>query len=175
MSAELALKPAKVTGTMVAYYHICKRKLWLFAKGMDFEQIVPNDDILIGRLISQKSFNRERMKEIQVGDSVIDFLRVGDKIVVHEVKKSPKFEDAHIWQVKYYIYLLRKAGMDACCGVIHYPRSMRKVEVEFSDEDIKAMEKAIEKIKEVVNSPTPPPVKRSSFCKKCAYYEYCYI
>ena len=70
---------------------------------------------------------------------------------------------------------MKKAGVNACCGVIHYPKNMRKVEVSFSEDDFKDVEKTIEKIKEVIDLPNPPPVKRSSFCKKCSYYEYCYI
>ena len=165
----------KITGTMIAYYFICKRKLWYFSKGLDIEDMNPTDDVLIGRLLGKMRFKRASNKELTIGDSVVDFFEYKGQIIVHEVKKSRKFEQAHIWQVKYYIYLLRKAGLEARYGVIHYPKAMRKIEVVFEEDDEKKVEEAIMGIKEVIASPVPPPPLNKSFCKKCAYYEFCYI
>jgi len=175
MKEALELNSVKVTGTMVSYYFICKRKLWLFAKGLDMEDILPTDDVLIGRLLNQQSFKRKRFKEVSIGDSIIDFLEFNNETFVHEVKKSPVFEEAHIWQVKYYIYLLRKSGFNTRFGVIHYPKKMRKVDVEYLDEDDLKIEKALKEIVNVLSRKKPPPVLNRSFCKKCAYYEFCYI
>lgn len=160
---------------MVAYYRICKRKLWFFYHGLDMEQITPTVDVIIGRVLSLKRFPREKMKEFQIDDSVIDFIKFRNQVIVHEIKKSKKFEEAHIWQIKYYIFLLRKHGIEVHQGVIHYPKSMRKIDVSYKPEDELMIKEALEGIKNVVTERTPPPAIKKSFCKKCSYYELCYI
>lgn len=63
-----------VSGTMVSYYFTCKRKLWLFAKNIDMEQSQPTTDLIIGKLLNFERFKRERHKEVEIEDCVIDFL-----------------------------------------------------------------------------------------------------
>jgi len=175
MSEELVLSSIKITGTMVAYYHICDRKLWLFSRGLDFENIAPVDNVIIGKLISEKSYKRQKYKEVHIGDASIDFIEFKDQVIVHEVKKSPKFQESHIWQVKYYIYLLKKAGFNVAGGVIHYPRQKRKIDITFNEDDTVAIKESIEGIKEIITAPTPPLPVKKVYCKNCSYYEFCYI
>lgn len=170
----LDLIESKITGTQVAYYIACERKLWLFTHHIEMEKF--SDFVLIGKLIAEETFKREKLKEVAIGETIkIDFLRIDDEVIVHEVKKSRKLEEAHIWQVKFYIYSLRKLGLKSDKGVIHYPKLMKKLEVEFSREDEKEIEEILEKIKEIKNFDIPPPVISKPYCKKCAYYEFCYI
>lgn len=164
---------SKITGTQIAYYIVCKRKLWLFSHQIEMEKY--SDYVSIGKLISEESFKRERFKEISIGETLkIDFIKIGEEIVVHEVKKSKKLEDAHIWQVKFYIYSLRKIGVNCNTGVIHYPKLMRKIEVKFSPEDLQKIEMIIYNLKYLLKGNIPPPIKLS-YCKKCAYYQFCYV
>lgn len=164
---------AKLSGTMMAYYIVCKRKLWLFANHITMEK--ESDLVEIGKLISETTFKREKNKEMLIGDTLkIDFLKIGDRIVVHEVKKSRKLEEAHIWQVKFYIYSLKSLGVQCDSGVIHYPKLMRKIDVEFTDEDCKKIEKISQEINILLNGQLPPLIKKA-YCKKCAYYNFCYL
>lgn len=163
----------KITGTMVAYFVICKRKLWLFANNITMEKY--SDLVDIGRLISETSFSREKEKEVLIGDTIkIDFIRIGDEIIVHEVKKSKKLEEAHIWQVKFYIYSLQNLGINCHSGVIHYPKLMRKVDVNFEDDDRIVIENFSNEIRALLRKPLPPSIKKG-YCKKCAYYSFCYL
>jgi CRISPR-associated exonuclease Cas4 len=41
-----SLKEIRITGLKVNYYYICKRKLWLFSKNLNFEK--NNDKIILG-------------------------------------------------------------------------------------------------------------------------------
>lgn len=68
-----------------------------------------SDLVAEGRLVHETSYpNRAaRYEEVKIGGSVIDFYDPREK-VVHEIKKSSSKEEAHIWQVKYYLYLLRR-------------------------------------------------------------------
>lgn len=164
---------SKITGTQIAYYIVCKRKLWLFSNQIAMEKY--SDYVSIGKLISEESFKRERFKEIAVGETLkIDFIKVGDEIIVHEVKKSRKLEDAHIWQVKFYIYSLRKMGVNCNSGVIHYPKLMRKIDVKFNSGDQQKIEMITGDLKNLLKGKIPGPV-RLSYCAKCAYYQFCFV
>ena len=161
-------------GTQVAYYFLCKRKLWLFSKGLGMEK---NSELVnLGKVIDEFAFEREKKREGYSDEPVrVDFLRVRDGIVVHEVKKSSSMEEVHEWQVKYYIWYLRRKGISVREGVIHYPRSFRTREVSFSPEDARLIEKALGGIREVLSRPQPPPPRRTKICRKCAYFEFCFV
>ena len=161
-----------IKGVEVSYYIICKRKLWLFSHGINFERF--SDDVEIGKIISESFFKREKLKEIEIESSKIDFIKVKDEIIVNEIKKSRKLEEAHIWQTKFYIYELQKMGINSKMGIIHYPKLLKKIEVELLEEDKDKMKEALLKIQEIKSLKTPPEVKEKTYCKKCAYYEFCF-
>lgn len=170
----LDLIEEKITGTQVAYYIVCKRKLWLFSHQIEMEEF--SDYVLIGKIISEESFKREKFKEVSFGDTLkIDFLKVKDEIIVHEVKKSRRLEEAHIWQVKFYIYSLKKMGINSKRGIIHYPKLMKKIDVELNKDDEREIETAILEIKKIKNLKNPPEVINKPYCKRCAYYNFCFI
>jgi len=162
-----------IKGTEVAYYIICQRKLWLFSNFIQLEKY--SDFVEIGKIISEESFKREKFKEIEIDSIKIDFLKFGNEIIVNEVKKSKKLEEAHIWQVKYYIYYLKKMGINCNMGIIRYPKLLKKIDVDYNIEDEKEIEKAIMEINKIKEGPAPPPVINKPYCKKCAYFEFCFI
>lgn len=167
------LSAEHITGTMVAYYYICHRKLWLFSKGLNMENVSGNADVIKGKMLHEERFSREAHKEIGFDNIKIDFLRFGDQVFVHEIKKSRKFEEAHIWQLKFYIYQLQLRSVNCEAGVIHYPQSMRKLDVVFTAEDRALLEDALQGIMEVQRLACPPPVLGRKVCNKCAYYDFC--
>ena len=160
----------KFKGTQVAYAVICKRKLWLFSKGIALEHT--SDKVMLGKVIDETTFKEE---EGLIDENVsIDFLKSGDEIVVHEIKLSSAIEEAHELQVKYYIYYLRKKGVNTSRGIIHYPKARKIKEVSFTKNDEEIIEKALKTIDEILNYEYPPKVERKPYCIKCAYYEFCY-
>ncbi len=74
----------RITGTMVAYYYICRRKLWLFSKGLNLENVSGNEDVIKGRILHENRFTRESNKEIGFDNIKIDFLRFGDEVYVRQ-------------------------------------------------------------------------------------------
>lgn len=48
----------KITGVMVYYYFVCKRKLWLFGNDLDMEHT--SELVGIGKLIDETSYSREK-------------------------------------------------------------------------------------------------------------------
>lgn len=95
-----------ITGAMIDYYHICRRKLWLFSKQLNMENISGNADVIKGKIMHETRFQRESKREMAYDQAAFDFIRTKNGVVVHEIKKSKAFEEAHIWQLKYYIYQL---------------------------------------------------------------------
>ncbi len=164
-----SLMDLKITGTEFNYYHICKRKLWLFSHGIQMEQ--ESDNVLLGKLIHEHSYPRQKKEILIDGTIKIDFL---DEGVVHEVKKSDKMEDSHIGQILYYIYCLRQKGVDIRKGVINYPKQRRTTEVEFTDENEREIRETIDRIQEITALNQPPDILNSRICKKCGYEEFCY-
>lgn len=161
----------KITGIMFYYYFVCKRKLWLFSKNLNFEE--ENDDVLLGKLLDENRYSKED-KHIMIDETInIDFLKRWK--VIHEIKKSNKIEEASIWQVKYYIYFLKNKGIEIEKGIINYPKFKEIKEVILEKEDIKKIEKILEDIEEILNQEKPPKYEKITICKKCAYYEYCVV
>lgn len=167
------LSNLRFTGTRVAYYVVCKRKLWLFSKGISYES--ESEFVELGKLLDERSFKREK-EDVEWAESPvkIDFYESDEGIVVHEVKHSDKLEEAHILQVKYYLWFLKNKGINASHGIIHYPKQRKVLRVELTQEDKEVIEKALKGISQILSEETPPEVIKKPYCKKCAYYEFCY-
>jgi CRISPR-associated exonuclease Cas4 len=135
-----------------------------------------SDLVYEGKLLHETSYPQrsERYEEMAIDGCKIDFYDARNKII-HEIKKSDKIENAHEWQVKYYIYVLERNGVEGVTGILEYPALRHKSYVELTDDDrikIKEIEKEIERI---VQSEECPPVINSKICKNCSYYEFCYV
>jgi CRISPR-associated exonuclease Cas4 len=161
----------KFTGTQINYYFVCHRKLWLFSRGLSMEH---NSDIVyMGKLIGEEAFDREK-KELLIDDLIaIDF--VGADGVIHEVKKSDSMDQADEFQVLYYLFYLRQKGIDNISGEINYPKLRKKVSIEWSDENEQRLRDVMVGIENILTLLSPPGRKKVSFCKKCSYYELCWV
>ena len=160
-----------VTGVMIYYYEVCKRKLWYFCNEIQMEQ--GNESVAIGKAIDEETYQRDE-KHINIDNIInIDFIR--SKGVLHEVKKSNKIEEASILQVKYYLYFLQKRGVYNIRGKIDYPLLKQSIDVELSDEDIKEIDEILINIKNTVKASNPPSLDKKRICQSCAYYDLCFI
>ena len=160
-----------MTGTQINYYFLCHRKLWLFTNKIDMEQ--NSDAVTLGRFISETTYKREE-HEIQIDDIVLDFYDDKTKII-HEVKKSDKMEELHLWQVKYYISVLEEKGITGVTGEIDYPKLREKLKVELTDADRDRLQEIKMDIEKIIALSIPPEVISEPFCKQCSYYDLCYV
>lgn len=160
-----------MTGTQIHYYFLCYRKLWLFTNHIDMEQT--SDTVAMGKFISESTYTRED-HEIKIDDIVLDFYD-GKTKTIHEVKKSDKMEETHIWQVKYYISILEEKGIEGVTGEIDYPKLRQKIKVELTDNDRTELITIKNNIKSILELQLPPEVINKPFCKNCSYYELCYV
>jgi len=171
-----------LTGTHINYYRLCKRKLWLFANNIVMEHT--SDLVADGKLIEEESYQQrsDRYSQIELKidyeevtlSGKIDFFDTKNR-VVHETKRSNKVEVAHIWQVKFYLWLLQLNDIEAEKGIIEYPKLREREEVFLDEEDIRYLQKTVVEIKELLNSENCPPVINAKICKSCSYYDFCYV
>jgi len=158
-----------ITGTQVAYYIICHRKLWLFSKNISMEHT--SELVDIGKIIHENSYSRKR-KEIELEGIKVDLLDARHGII-HEVKKSKSLEDAHLWQIKYYLYYFKQIGIEVE-GIIDYPKLRRRERIVLSEEDILKLKTMLADITIIEGKTQPPNIINKPYCKKCSYYEFCY-
>lgn len=163
----------KITGTHFNYYQVCKRKLWLFANGINFEHT--SDLVFEGKLIHEDSYPQRSAKyeEIELDGIKVDFYDAKNK-VIHEIKKSNKVEIAHEWQLKYYLYVLEQNGITGVTGILEYPTLRRTQEVILSELDRLEIEDMKTNIVRIISDDTCPPLQKKGICKNCSYYEFCY-
>ena len=163
-----------ITGIHFNYYQVCQRKLWLFANGINMEQT--SDLVNDGKLIHETSYPQrsERYEEVEIDGIKIDYYDARNK-VIHEIKRSDKVEEAHIWQVKYYIYVLERNGIDGVTGILEYPELRQTTKVNLADADRQKIKEIEEKIAQLISADNCPPVINAKICKSCSYYDFCYV
>jgi CRISPR-associated exonuclease Cas4 len=164
----------QITGTHFNYYQVCKRKLWLFANGINMEHT--SDLVYDGKLIHENTYPQRpaRYEELEVDGCKIDFYDARNK-VIHEIKRSDKVEQAHQWQVKYYIFVLEQNGIEGITGLLEYPTLRHTEQVTISDDDRMKIEEIKNSIKKIIRSDNCPSVINAKICKSCSYFEFCYV
>lgn len=163
----------QITGTHFNYYHICHRKLWLFANGINMEST--SDAVYEGKLIHESSYPQrsERYEEVEIDGVKVDYFDAKHR-VIHEIKKSNKVEQAHEWQLKYYIYVFERNGIEGCTGVLEYPTLRQTSKVVLTDEDREMIDKMEKLITDIIEADECPPLAKKRLCKNCSYYDFCY-
>lgn len=163
----------QITGTHFNYFQVCQRKLWLFANGINMEQ--NSDLVYAGKLIQEESYPQrlERYEEIEIDGVKVDFYDAKRK-VIHEIKKSDKVEQAHEWQLKYYLYVFERNGIEGVSGILEYPKLRKTTEVFLSDVDWETIRDIELKILEIISDDTCPPLEKKGICRNCSYFDFCY-
>lgn len=135
-----------------------------------------SETVAEGKLIGETTYldRARKYTELEIEGIKIDFYDAKNK-VIHEVKKSDKVEEAHIAQVKYYLYILRKNQIPDASAIIEYPKLKQTQLVEWEDEDQDKIMDWLEKISAIIHQETCPPLLKKHICKKCSYHDFCYI
>lgn len=160
------------SGTQVAYFVICPAKLWLFSHNVRMEQ--SSDLVKSGKIIHETSYQQKK-KEIMIDSKIaIDFVKRGDELILHEIKKSSRLEKAHKCQLLYYMYYLNKEKGISCTGEIDYPLERRKLELSLSEGAVKEIESILTGISQILSLPKPPAPEKKRYCRKCSYFQFCW-
>jgi CRISPR-associated exonuclease Cas4 len=94
--------------------------------------------------------------------------------IIHEVKLTDKMEEAHEMQLLYYLYYLKRKGVENLRGQIDYPKLRETKVVELTPELEQRIEQAVEEMKQIVNSRQSPQVEWMKICRSCAYADLCW-
>ena len=170
---------------LVGYYLICPRKAWLSLHGLWMEQ--ESDDVALGRLLDQGSYAR-RKKHLTLEAEAPDGTRLAGRVdtanlregVLHETKKGRACEEAHVWQLRFYLWLLRlggvtRAGGRPFTGRLDYPKLRRTEDVRLEPEHERRLAEIVADLRRLAAEPHPPErLGRRAFCRKCAFEELCY-
>jgi len=161
-----------ITGTLISYYFICKTKLWLHANRLNLED--NSEDVRIGKVLHEIQEQKTKKAEIKIDNIKIDKIT---KEYLVEFKKSDSDPEAVKWQVLLYLYKLKQKGIDRKGKIDYHEKNHNtKTEIlELDEQNEKELLRVLEAIENLINLPKPPAPKFENKCKKCAYYEYCFI
>jgi CRISPR-associated exonuclease Cas4 len=165
----LNLETICITGVKINYLYVCERKLWLFDRNIALEK--ESDKVLLGKVLADYAYPREKKKEILI-DNLINIDIVGED-EIREVKYSNRLKTADRIQLLYYLYYLKRLGVKKR-GILNYPKQRKREEVILTKEAEKEVIAALKRVKEIISLPNPPPPQKLPYCKKCAYYEFCW-
>lgn len=167
----LLSEPPRIGGTLVWYYAICRREVWLMSHGIEPDR---EDEFLrMGRLIDQNSYGHQR-HAIEFGNNKFDIIREEKgTLVVGEVKKSSRSLEAAKLQLAHYLYELLKNGINAR-GELLFPKEKRRETIDLTDEMKKRLDEVYGDIRSIALESAPPPAKKCAYCRSCAYKDFCW-
>lgn len=158
-------------------------------RGIWMEQ--ESDTVALGRLLDEDSYGRAE-KHLTIEAEAPDGTALIGKIdranlrtgpnggVLHETKKSRSCEDAHLWQVRFYLWLLYRNGVTRSDGSpfggqLDYPLLRRTETVTLDPSHEAELTRTVSAIRNLAGQETPPArLAKRQFCSKCAYEELCY-
>lgn len=162
-----------VNGTLINYYFNCKRQCYLHGNRLNLED---NSEIVkIGKAIHDEK--EELLKESEIAIENIKLDGLTSKYLI-EIKKSDANIEACKWQLLFYLKILKDKGV-LREGKLQFEEKNKQAKniiyVKLTEESQRQLEKYIADIENLIEDEKIPEVINSPSCKKCAYYEYCYI
>jgi len=163
----------KVNGTLINYYFHCKRQCYLHGNRLNLED---NSEIVkIGKAIHESKAEDGKNTEISIDNIKLDKL---SSEYLTEIKKSDADVNAAKWQLLFYLKVLKDKGIcrKGKLEFIEKNKTDKKVlYLELSEDTEKELNKHTQDIEQLIDSDIIPDTLNKPKCKKCAYYEYCYI
>lgn len=163
----------KVNGTLVNYYFHCKRQCYLHGNRLNLED---NSEVVkIGKAIHESKAEEGKNTEISIDNIKLDKL---SSEYLTEIKKSDADVEAAKWQLLFYLKILKDKGIHrkGKLEFIEKNKTDRKILYLELDEDTEEeLNKYVKEIEELIEKDYIPKTLNKAKCKKCSYYEYCYI
>lgn len=161
-----------ITGTLINYYFHCKRQCYLHGNKLNLED---NSELVqIGRAQHEVRAAAGNT-EIEIEHIKLDRLT---REYLTEMKKSDADVEAAKWQTLYYLKILKEKGI-LRKGKIEFLEknkiAKKTIIVELGEEEERQLDDFVKEIGKLIDGDTVPNRLEKAQCKKCAYYEYCYI
>ena len=163
----------RTNGTLINYYFHCKRQCWLHGNRINMED--NSEDVHIGKIIHELKSEGKKNSEISIENIKIDKIT---KDYLVEIKKSDADVEAVKWQVLLYIFILKNKGISRKGKIEFQEKNKQKnkiIYVELTEENELKLKSLIKDIDQLLEEENAPEIGKIKGCKKCAYYEYCYI
>lgn len=127
-----------------------------------------------------KAIHEVKAQDRENAEIAIDNIRL-DRLTAEyltEIKKSDSDVEACKWQLYYYLKVLKDKGIIRK-GKLEFEEKNKTgratVILTLGEDEEKQLEHIQAQIEELLQMDEVPPAEESSRCKKCAYYEYCFI
>lgn len=162
----------EITGTVMNYYFHCQRQCWLHYNKINLED--NSEDVHIGRILHEI---KRKSKNTEVAVNSIKLDKITDEYVI-EIKKSDADIEAAKMQLAYYLYILSKKGVERTgkLQVLEKNNQNKATHIITLDNDlISKIEEILNEIRLLLEKEKPPKEIMKKGCKKCAYYEYCFL
>ncbi len=162
----------RVNGTLMNYYFHCKRQCYLHGNRINLED--NSEQVKIGKALHEEK-NTQDNTEIALDNIRLD--KLTDEYLT-EIKKSDADVEAAKWQLLFYLKILKDKGIirKGRLEFVEKGKTNKKVmNFELTEEAEAKLEEHIMAIEELIEQSNIPEVLHKAQCKKCAYYEYCYI
>lgn len=162
----------RVNGTLINYYFHCKRQCYLHGNRMNLED--NSEQVKIGKALHEEK-DEKNNTEIALDNIRLD--KLTDEYLT-EMKKSDADVEAARWQLLFYLKVLKDKGIirKGKLEFVEKGKTNKKVMYfELVEEIEEELQKYIKEIEDLLEQPNIPDVLNKAQCKKCAYYEYCYI
>ncbi|WP_352417856.1 CRISPR-associated protein Cas4 [Proteiniborus sp.] len=162
-----------INGTLINYYFHCKRQCWLHGNRINLED--NSESVKIGKAIHEIKANKSKQTEIAIDNIKID--KLTNEYLI-ELKKSDADVEASKWQLLFYLKVLKDKGIDRK-GKLEFVEknktSNKIIYLELDDKKAEYLNELALDIEKLLLSQSIPEAINEPKCKKCAYYEYCYI
>ena len=162
----------KVNGTLINYYFHCKRQCWLHGNRINLED--NSEDVKIGKAIHDIKSEQGKDTEISIDNVKID--KITSQYLT-EVKKSDADVEAAKWQLLFYLKVLKDKGVNrkGKLEFIEKDKTKNTIYVELNDENLLELIQIVEDVEKLLKNEKIPDVEKLPKCRKCAYYEYCFL
>ncbi len=155
------------------YYIHCQRQCYLHGNRLNMED--NSESVKIGKALHEEKAAESDHTEISIENIKVDKLT---SEYLTEVKKSDADVEASRWQLLFYLRVLKEKGIirKGKLEFIEKRKTDKKTYIlELTDEIECQLEQYMKEIIQLVSGDEIPERIQSSKCRKCAYYEYCYI
>lgn len=162
----------KVNGTLINYYFHCKRQCYFHGNRFNLED--NSETVKVGKALHEEKRKGDNT-ELEIDNVKIDKLT---KEYLTEIKKTDADVEAAKWQLLFYLKVLKAKGIERKGKLEFIEKNKTKKKtlvIELTEENEKELEDIVKNIEELILQQEIPNVLNEPKCKKCAYYEYCYI
>ncbi|XZJ40953.1 CRISPR-associated protein Cas4 [Clostridium perfringens] len=162
----------KVNGTLINYYFHCKRQCYFHGNRFNLED--NSEAVKVGKALHEEKRKGDNT-ELEIDNVKIDKLT---KEYLTEIKKSDADVEAAKWQLLFYLKVLKAKRIERRGKLEFIEKNKTKKKtlfIELTEENEKELEDIVKNIEQLILEQEIPNVLNEPKCKKCAYYEYCYI